>query len=70
MLVHPVQRTIIVDDLAPLAESWRVHLEATNLSPKTVSTYMLAVAQLRDFLEMSGCQLVHRQSPGSILNPF
>jgi len=46
--------TAIVDDIASLAESWRVHLEAANHSPKTIKTYMLAVTQLAAFLDASG----------------
>jgi site-specific recombinase XerD len=45
---------LIVDDLAPLAESWLVHLEAANLSPKTLATYSLAVGQLYRYLSASG----------------
>jgi site-specific recombinase XerD len=49
-----VRRSAIVDDLTPLAESWLIHLEAANLTPKTLATYSLAVHQLRDYLAGAG----------------
>ena len=43
-----------VNDLQVLAASWRLHLEAANLSPKTITTYMDSVSQLRSHLVLAG----------------
>ncbi|MGH2699459.1 MAG: phage integrase N-terminal SAM-like domain-containing protein [Actinomycetota bacterium] len=37
-----------------MAESWRVHLEATNPSPKTFKLQLSGVWDLRSFLEANG----------------
>lgn len=47
-------KQLLPGDLAPLMDSWRIHLEAENLSPKTIKSYMDAGRQLRGFLEASG----------------
>lgn len=46
--------SVIVNDIASLAASWQVHLEAANLSPRTIKSYMAAAGQLRGFLVQAG----------------
>jgi hypothetical protein len=43
-----------VSDLAAMVSSWRIHLEAANLSPKTIRTYLDAVRQFDDHLKAKG----------------
>lgn len=44
--------------IGALAASWRLHLDASRKSPKTVSTYMEATAQLADYLHATGMPTV------------
>ena len=37
-----------------MAESWRVHVEAANLSPKTIKLYLSGVRDLSNFLDTTG----------------
>jgi len=41
-------------DLSRLAESWRVHLEAANLSPNTIKLSLSEVRDPRNFLDAAG----------------
>jgi site-specific recombinase XerD len=43
-----------VNDISSLAASWQLHLEAANLSPKTIRTYMDSADQLRAHLILTG----------------
>jgi len=49
-----MQRVESLTDLSRLAESWRVHLEAANLSSNTIKLYLSGVRDLRDFLDTAG----------------
>jgi site-specific recombinase XerD len=49
-----MQRVESLTDLSRLAESWRVHLEAANLSPNTIKLYLSGVRDLRAFLATAG----------------
>lgn len=48
------QRVATIGDLGVLTRSWRLHLEAANLSPRTVQSYTDAAVRLRDFLADQG----------------
>jgi site-specific recombinase XerD len=41
-------------DLRPLADSWHLHLDAENKSPKTIKAYLDAAGQLIKFLDAQG----------------
>jgi site-specific recombinase XerD len=43
-----------LNDLTAMAASWELHLEAANLSPKTIRTYLDSVRQLHDHLVTKG----------------
>jgi site-specific recombinase XerD len=45
---------IVPNQLADLAESWRRHLRARNLSTRTIDGYLRGVSQLIGFLEVRG----------------
>ncbi|MBA3290020.1 MAG: tyrosine-type recombinase/integrase [Actinobacteria bacterium] len=49
-----MQRVESLTDVSNLAESWRVHLEAANLSPNTIKLYLSGVRDLRTFLATAG----------------
>jgi site-specific recombinase XerD len=49
-----MQRAESLTDVSRLAESWRVHLEAANLSPNTIKLYLSGVQDLRGFLDSTG----------------
>jgi hypothetical protein len=42
------------NDLSRVAESWRVHVEAANLSPNTIKLYLSGVRDRRSFLDTIG----------------
>lgn len=54
-----------VGQLTSLAGSWRLHLNAANLSPRTIDNYMLAANQLAGFLTQTGmptaADSIHRE---------
>ena len=52
--MNAMQRVESLTDLSRLAESWRVHLEAANLSSNTIKLYLSGVRDLRDFLDTAG----------------
>jgi site-specific recombinase XerD len=43
-----------LNDLTLLAASWQLHLEAANLSPKTIRSYLDSARQLQDHLAAKG----------------
>jgi site-specific recombinase XerD len=43
-----------IDQLSTLTRSWRIHLEAENLSPKTIRNYLDAAQQLEAFMQERG----------------
>jgi site-specific recombinase XerD len=51
--VHP-QQTHRLSALGTLVTSWRRHLQAANLSPKTIKSYLASVDQLEAFLVEAG----------------
>jgi site-specific recombinase XerD len=53
-----MQRVESLTDVSRLAESWRVYLEAGNLSPNTIKLYLSGVQELRSFLESTGMPTV------------
>lgn len=48
------QRVASIGDLAVLTRSWRLHLEAANLSPRTIQSYTDAAARLHQYLAEQG----------------
>lgn len=54
-----------IDEIRTLLSSWRIHLEAENLSRKTIKSYLEAGNQLADFLAQAGMpatvQSIHRE---------
>lgn len=48
------QRTPTIGDLAPLIRSWRLHLEAANLSPRTIQSYTDSARRLEQHLRDRG----------------
>lgn len=47
----------VLGGLEGLVRSWRIHLEAENLSPRTIKSYIEAAGQLADFLRSAGMPL-------------
>lgn len=48
------QRLATIGDLGVLTRSWRLHLEAANLSPRTIQSYTDAARRLESHLRASG----------------
>jgi hypothetical protein len=44
----------IVGDIAPSIDSFRRHLLASNIAPRTISTYLEGATQLADYLAAHG----------------
>ncbi len=44
------QQMATIGDLAPLIRSWKLHLSAANLSPRTIQSYTEAATRLEGFL--------------------
>lgn len=59
-----------VGDIRTLAPSWGLHLDAENLAPPTIRTYLRTVDQFADFLEAHGMPTAVANISGEHIDAF